>query len=252
MIPDPDTGIERSWTRATTIAGVLPDRYHLELWAQRMIVVGIAKRPDLHLLAQTTRHDDKRKLNNIAKDAKNAADTGAANIGTAIHTLSEVVDSGGDIETLPAEVRPGLYAYADAMRQLKAKVLGMEQIVINKEASAAGTFDRLLQVDGLSSKPIIGDLKTGNTVHFGFLEYAVQLAIYANSTHRFDTEDGKTYPLPDIEKKFGLIFHVPREQSTCEVWMLDLERGWEAAQVAVKVKQMRSWNDLGTKLTLSE
>jgi hypothetical protein len=69
IIPDPETGEDREWTRATTIAGVLPDRFNLERWGERMVAYGLAQRDDLLLLAQSVQDPkaDKRKLDRIAR-----------------------------------------------------------------------------------------------------------------------------------------------------------------------------------------
>jgi hypothetical protein len=93
IIPDPETGEDREWTRATTIAGVLPDRFNLERWGERMVAFGLAQRDDLLLLAQSIQDPkaEKHKLNKIARDAKSQAQAGAkANIGTALHAFTEL------------------------------------------------------------------------------------------------------------------------------------------------------------------
>ena len=255
IIPDPETGEDREWTRATTLAGVLPDRFHLERWGERMVVMGLAKAEseDLLLLAKTAKYEDKQRLDKIARDAKDRASAGSrANIGTALHSFTEMVDEGQPVSVVPGMYKRDVMSYKDALSQLDAKVLAMETIVVNPAVGIAGTFDRVLQTN-LYPTAVIGDIKTGNTVHFGFLEYAVQLAVYANATHLFNQESGETEPVPwDLDKRYGLLMHMKAGSGTTEVWEIDLERGWEAAQVAVKVREMRSWKDLGKKIEKKE
>ena len=253
IIPDPETGEEREWTRATTIAGVLPDRYHLERWGERMVVLGIARDESLYVLAQTAKYEDKQRLDKIARDAKSAAQSGAsANVGTALHTFTEMVEDGESIDVVPSKYRADVSAYLDALEKLNATVLSKEQIVLNPKVGVAGTYDRKLTVPHLSKKPLIGDIKTGRTVDFGLLEYSVQLAIYANSEYLFNVDTGEVDHVdeePDRER--GLLFHIQAGKGRCEVWELDLERGWEAAQTALKVREMRGWKDLGKKVELN-
>src|SRR5690606_11998477 len=69
VLPDPETGEERAWTRATTIANTLADRFGLEQWAKRNVVLGIAAREDLYALAVSCKPEDKDQLNQIAAAA---------------------------------------------------------------------------------------------------------------------------------------------------------------------------------------
>src|SRR5690606_40709505 len=65
VLPDPETGEERSWTRATTVANKIADRFGLEQWAKRNVVLGIAAREDLYALAVSCKPEDKDQLNRI-------------------------------------------------------------------------------------------------------------------------------------------------------------------------------------------
>jgi len=51
LLPDPATGEERAWTRATTWARTLSDMTGLHKWECRMVARGITLRPDLYALA---------------------------------------------------------------------------------------------------------------------------------------------------------------------------------------------------------
>ena len=49
LIAPRDGGKAKAYTRATTVAEVLDDRYNLELWKMRQVAVGLTRRNDLLL-----------------------------------------------------------------------------------------------------------------------------------------------------------------------------------------------------------
>ena len=67
ILLDPITGEERTWTRATTVANTLADRYGLEQWAKRNVILGLAARHDLYAQAASCTPDDKTELNRIVE-----------------------------------------------------------------------------------------------------------------------------------------------------------------------------------------
>lgn len=240
IIPDPETGKDREWTRATTISGVLPDRYNLERWGERMVAFGMAQRDDLLVLAQSVQdpQKEKRRLNDIAKAAKDAARAGSkANVGTAIHTFTELLDSGQN-PRIPAAYAADIAAYQAMQKRLGIEVLATEQIVVNPALGVAGTFDREVRLPGYD-RPVILDVKTGGTVDFSHLEHSVQLAIYANAPYRFDQETGKVEEREPCETGLALIVHLPAGEGECTVHALDIEKGWQLAQVAKAVYDAR-------------
>ena len=124
LLPDPYTEKDRAWTRATTVASTLADRYGLEQWAQRNTILGIAARPDLYALAASCKPEDKDQLNRIAADAQEAAKSrSGANLGTALHRILEGIDSGEDLD-VPAEWRGDVDAYCAAgpLDKVRARV----------------------------------------------------------------------------------------------------------------------------------
>jgi len=115
VIP-PDQGADAkkvSYTRCTTFVSVLEDRYNLEKWLQRMVATGLAQRPDL-VLAAAAAQDNKSKLNGLCDDAIEAAKgKAAATTGTALHTLTEMLDRG---QPLPTQSKPTLPATSPPTR----------------------------------------------------------------------------------------------------------------------------------------
>ena len=60
----------KPYTRATTIADTLDDRYNLEKWGNRMVAKGLANRADLHALASTLDVDkNKGEFNKLCETA---------------------------------------------------------------------------------------------------------------------------------------------------------------------------------------
>lgn len=258
LLPNPETGEEQAWTRATTISGLLDDTYNLERWAERQVVLGLAKRDDLMLLAKTVHspnsQNGKRQLNGIVKDAKQAsAQQSRANIGTAIHAATESFDRGEQMTKLPPPYNADVDAYIAKMRKLGITVEPgyIERIVCLPELEVAGTLDRMVRVPGWEL-PAIADIKTGATVHFAELSHAIQQSIYANATHVWDPELGDLVPMPPVDKTRALIIHLPAGEARCEVHVLDIAQGIEAARIASAVHKWRKAKGLSTPLGESE
>ena len=101
-LPDPATGKTFAYTRVTTFAKAIRDTFALTQWELRMATKGLATRTDLMALAAATPLDDKKTLNKIADDAKEAAAASAgARTGSALHKFGEAVDRGETI-AIPA------------------------------------------------------------------------------------------------------------------------------------------------------
>jgi hypothetical protein len=122
----------------------------------------------------------------------------------------------------------------------------IERIVVCPRLGAAGTFDRIFAQRPTpgSNKPLtVGDLKTGKSVEWSWLEWAIQLSIYANATHMWDVQ-AQAYvemPPPDVlDRDRALVLHLPVGKATGTVYGVNLIEGWEAAQVAEQVRQYRN------------
>lgn len=252
----------RSWTRATTLASTLADRYALERWGQRNVVLGIAARPDLYALAASCTPEDKEQLGQIVDQAQEAAKArSGANLGTALHRLTERVDR-GELLDVPDQWKPDIDAYCQTLADASISILPewIERVVINPAIEAAGTLDRLIFLDG---KFTIADLKTGS-VDYGMGDIAVQLAIYANSSHAW-IGDPDTVPrdqwgryklphpddephvyeiLPEIDTERALVIHLPVGKGECTLHEVDIKAGREAIDLALAVRSWRKRDDL--------
>jgi hypothetical protein len=246
LLPDPDTGKERTWTRATTIANTLADRYGLEQWAKRNVALGIGARRDLYAQAAAAKPDDKATLTRIVEQAEEAASSKAgANLGSALHRFTERIDAGEDI-TVPEPWAQDVAAYRAAMDANGITVMPgwIERILLVPEIDAAGTCDRLCDSE-LWIRPRIADLKTGSDVlKYGMTEIALQLAIYASATHWYDPVTRELHEMPPVDQNVAVVMHLPVGQGRCTIYEVDIAAGWQAVQLAVEVRRWRQRKDL--------
>ncbi len=234
LIVPADGGTPIPYTRISTLAKTLDSKEGLMEWKQRMVALGIGKRPDLAQLAAVTPADDKRKLRELIDAAMAAAESDkAANTGTVLHSLTEAFDR-GTLDNIPDVHYRDLDAYEQATKGLVMRAI--EGFVVNDHLQAAGTFDRLVQLpDG---RVVIADLKTGQTENKYPHGVVTQCAIYARS-HIYDIPTNtRTGYLPDlgVSTDVGLLIHLPAGKGECSLYLLDLQVGWMLAQTAVAVR----------------
>ena len=231
-----DGGPPVAYTRVTTLAGTVEDHYNLELWKQRQVTIGLSLRPDLLALAASGR-DDKTRLDQVVAQALDAASTSArANLGTALHALTETVDRGGTLAGVPTDLVGDLDAYQSARDAAGLDVVDVEGFVVVDQLQVAGTFDRIYRLrDG---SQVIGDLKTGASIDLAAGAIAIQLACYAHGAY-YQAATGERTPLPDVDQIRALIVHAPAGKATCSLHWIDIHLGWAAADLAAAVREYR-------------
>ena len=234
IITPPDGGKPVAYTRVSTLAKTLDDQSGLMLWKQRQTILGVAKRADLYTLAKSA-NGDKQTLNDVAKQAMDAADSSAAaNTGTALHSFTEAIDLGHDIDA-PSEYAADLAAYANATKPLT--VVLAERFCVNDVLQTAGSFDRLVRLP--NGQTCIADLKTGKDAPRYAHSTAAQVATYANSL-LYDPLTGARTELPGpLNLDIGLLIHLPIGAGECTIYKLDLAFGFQWAQVATEVRAWR-------------
>lgn len=242
LLPDPDTGHERAYTRVTTLGKTISDLFGLMRWQNRMTAKGIAVRPDLYALAAATPVDDKKAMDKLTDDAKEAAAASSgANTGTAVHAFSEAFDRGQRPE-VPKEWKPDIEAYRQATSHLHMDSDHIECILLNREFDVAGTADRILTVPGAGR--VVADVKTGKTLDWGWGEIAVQLALYAGAEFALDRLTGRWEPMPEVNREWGLVIHLPAGQGRCDLYRMDLLAGHHGAELCRDVRAWRKRNGL--------
>lgn len=236
LVTPPDGGKPVAYTRCTTFIDCLEDKFNLQKWMQRMVALGLASRPDL-LLSVSAHPDDKRQLDRICDDAREAASASAkATTGTALHAITELPDRGLPLPVLPPNAKASIDAYIAATSSLKAKAI--EQFLVLDTLKIGGTTDRIVEHGG---ELYIADIKTGS-IDWGALKIAMQLSIYARSW-AYDIATGERTPT-GVSTNRGLIIHLPSvddpADAKCELHWIDLEAGWQAVQVAAQVRDKRA------------
>lgn len=248
------------FTRASTLGGALEDQHGLNVWRGGMIVFGMSRRPDLVLLAQAIpgtedKIQERRPLYQIAEKAQEAAEaSSAANVGTAIHKLTEQADIG------PLAVHLGKYqGTVDAYLEQMAgwRIVQSETFVVSDYFHAAGSFDRLItpehpmalvDADGhivnviMPGDLVVVDIKTSTTADYFGTKFFAQLAVYVTGqAYQRDREKpnfGDRTPLGQ-RTDIALILHIPQGQAVAQWHWMDMRTGMALAQLACVVLESR-------------
>lgn len=257
MLPDPNTGEMRAWTRATTFAKTISDTYALHHWQQRMVAKGLAMRPDLLALVGMT--EDKKELDRLCDMAKEAAGSKVgANLGTAVHNYTEQLDRGTELRSIaiPAAIVGDVASYGEALKAFGLSPVRemIERVVLNTKLGVAGRLDRILtnlRPVGRWDTPgslFIGDVKTAANVGYSWLEVAIQLAIYANSDYFWNITTQTYEPIPPLDLEEAIVMHVPVEQAVTTLYRIDIRTGWEYAELSKVVREARANKKLAVRL----
>lgn len=247
-MPDPRTGRLSTFTRATTISHTLDDGFGLNAWQKRNALTGTVLRPDEHArFAAVLNAEPNLSAGTIDGyvEAFEIAAGGAEarEFGTAVHAWLDAVDMG---HVLPSQVPDMFRAHVDNYllalnRNVMVPVRSMrERVVFNPVANAIGTLDVVYGfTDG--SADVLGDVKTSKTLDYGYLDYAIQLAIYAGASHMWDPDTMSWVPMHPVNQDYAVLFHCPSDapQHTIAV-TFDLEAGRAALDMALSVRAMRS------------
>jgi hypothetical protein len=236
-------------TRTTTVAKTLDDQSNIAKWAERHVAKGLAIRPDLLALAASTPLTEKGALNRLCKDAKDAAAAGSrANIGTALHTFSEQVDRGEDIQVPPpwdADIRAYRECCDNNGIDINPEWVEVIAVCDALDEPIAGTIDRIVR---WGNAWMVADLKTGENLYFQWRSIAIQLAIYSRASSLYDPQTEKHLPMPEVDQEKAIVFHLPAGEATCTPYTVDLNAGWESAKASVWTRQWRKRDDLATEL----
>ena len=244
LVTTPD-GKQRGYTRVTTIAKSCSEEGALKQWANRMVVTGLINRSDL-LAQASTKLDDKSAMNKICEEAIVAGGgSSRANLGTALHALTEQIDLGKKPLILPG-LQADLDAYTATLVKYGVHIMPnyIESVVIHDDKEYAGTLDRIVEVDG---RMYIADLKTGTNLSYSWREIAIQLSAYADAQHIYNYQTAVRTSLPMIEKDRAIVFHLPAGEARCELYWVDLKAGREGLQLALDVRAWRKRNDINER-----
>ncbi|MFB8281922.1 hypothetical protein [Nocardia colli] len=249
LIP-PGGGERAAYMRASTLAKALDDGSTLARWQRSMVMLGLVRDESLYArVASLLSRDGDRAyeknrtaLREIADQAMSAIGAGQkANKGTSVHEFTEVIDEGRWPEYVPAKLVQPLRAYQVVMVDLGVKVVDTEVFVAVDELKTAGSLDRLVEIDG---RVHVADIKTGANEPDYPLGVTTQTAIYSRGKRYNLRTDERSDLWPDgVDQDRGVLIHLPLNpiggEYRCDLYWVDLARGWEAAQTALDVREIR-------------
>ena len=233
----------KGYTRATTVAKALDSQDGLMKWNGRMILLGLMQRPDLLALAGTIDESNSKELNKLCDQASEAGGSVTRrNLGTAVHSMLEQSLTDPEYQT-PEQYRADIEAIHRAVKEAGGEFLTdmIERVVVLDELGIAGTFDGIIRIGGIL---YLFDLKTGSM--FGGLSWAIQLSIYAHADALYlqgpdkDGSQDTRFPMPEVNQERAIIIHCEPGSGHAELHWLDIATGYEALQVAMKVREYRN------------
>lgn len=227
-----------AYRRTTTFVGCLDDMNGLMKWKARQVAYGMGQRKDLVLAAAAADPADKKLLGDIAEKAtEHAMSSAGATTGTALHTFTERLDRGQPLGHVPDPYPADLDAYKNATEGIEW--LGIECFRVHDDWKIAGTADRIGR--NQHGRLQVYDIKTGS------IDYphkmAMQLAMYARMTPYDIATDTRGEP-EGLDLNTAIIIHLPAGQGRCDLYEIDIAKGWGACLLARKVWDWRGIKDL--------
>lgn len=241
----------KAYTRISTLAGTLDDKSGLIDWSSARAMMGIVKSKALYaqLAHLVSAHEDpwavpaaKKPLKELVERARSlgGADD-ASGMGTAFHGLCEVLDGGEKPQYTPRELGPWIAARQARLEDFDPVLI--EPFIVNDGVEAAGNPDRYL-LHKPTGTVYAADDKTGSSEPDFPLKVTIQVAIASRGV-LYDQETGKRTPIK-CDQSRGLLIHTPirEDEPRCELYWLDLDKGWELAQLSAKVRDARKISKL--------
>ena len=261
LLPAPDgSSPEKAFTRATTIAGSIDDKYNIGRWRERLVADGFRTKPEL-LESIDPLADDREvrdQLQAAADEAFLAAGGDVASRrGTQLHTCTELVDMGiWTLEDVPEEYRREVTAYRAALDKhgIRVDPEAVERIVYHEGANIVGTADRLpvIMPDGTR---LVADVKSGRDLSYSWGSISMQLAIYADASAMAVAHEDGSYTwegMPVVDPDTAIVFHIPVDKGKCDVHLLDLRPGRMAVDLALDVRAYRRKRGLSKPLAVGQ
>lgn len=248
-LPHPDTGKRTGWRRMTNFCKPFEDTYHLELWKQRNVILGVmrlieAERLSVGIVLKKDVKGDRNYLNNVAETALDVAEAYKnADEGTALHASSELANhAGGSLNPVPEHHRKKIRMYLDALAANGLKVVpGMiERVTVSDRYGAAGKFDLIVQLpDGSYA---IADLKTGDDLERSLPGISTQLQGYEDGVNTHGIWDGMRYDRTiRVREDIGIVIHLPSTRDEVSVIEVDLNIGRKINETNVQIFAARKY-----------
>lgn len=182
-----------------------------------------------------------------------------ADRGTYLHGVAERYIRDGEVPEDPA-ARAWLEHYVAALTTAGIEIdpTYLETIVVRDHDRIAGKVDYLRVTVPGYPLPMIGDLKTGDSLDYSLSGYVIQLAgyrfanaIYVQGADPNGAKDMRL-ELPELDAEHGLIIHAPAGGEPVTFLVVDLVAGAAALELALAVEAWRKRNDLAIELDNGE
>lgn len=244
IFPNPETGEDQSWVRATTIAKALDDGGGLPTWTGAMVAGGAYLRGDLvgQIGARWPMTDEnKSEIYGIVEKLKDAGGGSVGrNAGDTLHEMLRRRNQGDDFNPLPPwDADINAHDQLLAAFGIEVNPEFVEQTVCIPSLGIAGSADLFAGVPRLSSELVVTDYKTGKVADYVWAAWVVQLTIYAHAEWTYNWSTGESKKMPPVDRQQGLIIHVPAGSGSAELYEVDLEPGWRAIKAALWVRDWR-------------
>lgn len=208
---------------AGAVADFVADRIHVDadgrVDASRLVrdvqELGVEQRKAMPQWSPTQAGYLLKSLPNRNRDA-------AANKGTKVHKLAELLIAGEEVD-VPEELKGHVDSYLDFLEVMNPDPLAVEGVAISRKHRYMGTFDLAADVEQLSDLPSLLDIKTSRSGIFP--ETALQIAAYRHAETYLD-DDAVEHDMPE----FGF---------TGAVWVR--ADGWDLHPVRADEKALRQF-----------
>ena len=250
MVMDRD-GNRVRLSRPSNYAKPLDDESALTNWRIDTACIGVANDRAIQARYVACKRDDRETLKKLREDALRAGrGSEGADIGTALHSMSERWERGDDGFNPPEPYASKLQAYSAELTRCGLVSEMFEFHTVNLDYGSAGTADRIYRTERQLTAPngdvievgelLIGDLKTNKRLDYSLASYAVQMALYAQGEF-YDVITDQYRPTPPINQRWGVLVWMPAEdpEPRCEALWVDLEAGNYGAWLAKEVKEWR-------------
>lgn len=238
-------------SRPSNYAKPLDDESALTNWRIDTACFGVAGDRALQARYVACKRDDRETIHKLRDEAiKAGRGSEGADIGTALHAMSERWERQDKSFNPPEPYASKLQAYSDELARIGLVSEMFEFHTVNLDYGAAGTADRLYKLTRDLVAPngdlveagtlVIGDLKTNKRLDYSLASYAVQMALYAQG-ELYDVISDQYRPTPPIHQRWGVLVWLPSEDPDprCEALWVDLEAGNYGAWLAQEVKNWR-------------
>jgi len=260
--------IRSEYSRASSMADHIEEKDHIHKWEMRYLAKAMGQNEDLAALAACEvystgisdavwgqkKSQSGRNLDSIIERALDRVRIHEkADRGTAVHGFTEPRWWAQEPhDAIPELLRGPVDAFWEINRRECIELIGTEMFTANDITMSAGTFDHLARIPGhplFKNDLIISDKKTGR---FSPFEWCIQLSTYARGKVYNTSTDRRVEWPGQVSLDWGLVWQIDCEpdidlQKRVKLWVIDLQFGWEMAQIASKVRDGHLRRDIAVE-----